>query len=218
MSVYGTPALASLGIGSRILQALYLPVVAITSAMAAVIGQNYGAGHYGRIGKTLWAGWWLSSGIMILGSILCWMLPTSLIRIFSNDPDVLHYGKIYITIVSLGNIMVGTIMTISAVFQGVGKTYPTFLGAAIDNALFAAFVFTLPGYFGWGVEAVWWIKLATAGIEMFFDGEWLRQDFQRVYSLLQSQPANWKDESNIRLTTLSISLAVLSLAGIILSG
>lgn len=187
MSVYGTPALASVGIGSRILQALYLPVVAITSAMTAIIGQNYGAGHYRRIGETLRTGWELSSGVMILGSILCWMLPTSLIRIFSNDPDVLHYGVIYLTIVSLGNVMVGTIMAISAVFQGVGKTYPTLLGAAMDNALFAFFVFTLPGYFGWGVEAVWWIKLATAGIEMFFDGGWLRQEFQRVYSFLQSQ-------------------------------
>lgn len=181
MSVYGTPALASVGIGSRVLQALYLPVVAITSSMAAIIGQNYGAGHYRRIRETLRTGWGLSSGVMILGSILCWMLPTSLIRIFSNDPDVLLYGNIYITIVSLGNVMVGTIMAISAVFQGLGKTYPTFLGAAIDNALFALFVFTLPAYFSWGVEAIWWIKLGTAGIEMFFDGEWLRQELQRIH-------------------------------------
>lgn len=181
MSVYGTPALASVGIGDRVLQALYLPVVAITSSMAAIIGQNYGAGHYRRIRETLRTGWGLSSGVMILGSILCWMLPTSLIRIFSNDPDVLLYGNIYITIVSLGNVMVGTIMAISAVFQGLGKTYPTFLGAAIDNALFALFVFTLPAYFSWGVEAIWWIKLGTAGIEMFFDGEWLRQELQRIH-------------------------------------
>ncbi|MBM4323057.1 MAG: MATE family efflux transporter [Deltaproteobacteria bacterium] len=187
MSVYGTPALASVGIGSRILQALYLPVVAITSAMAAIIGQNYGAGHHGRIRETLRTGWGLASGVMISGSILCWILPTSLIKIFSNDPDVLYYGYLYITIVSLGNVMVGTIMAISAVFQGVGKTYPTLLGAAIDNALFALFVFTLPGYFGWGVEAIWWIKLATALIEMFFDGEWLRQELRRVYSFLQPQ-------------------------------
>ncbi|MBW1790139.1 MAG: hypothetical protein JRK53_26585 [Deltaproteobacteria bacterium] len=72
----------------------------------------------------------------------------------------------------------------SAVFQGFGKTYPVFIAAVIDNALFASLVFTLPGLFGWGIKSIWWIKLATAGIEMLIIAEWLRRDFQRVHSFL----------------------------------
>ena len=175
VSVFGTAALASIGIGFRIIQSIYMPVVAVTSAMAAIVGQNYGAGHYVRIQKTLRAGWTISSGVMIAGAILCWLFPGFLIGIFSNDKDVLHYGVIYLTIMSLGNVFVGTIMTTSAVFQGLGKTYPSFIAAVFDNALFAVFVFTLPGLFGWGIQAVWWIKLATAGVEMFLVAEWLRR-------------------------------------------
>jgi putative MATE family efflux protein len=186
VSVFGTPALAYLGIGFRILQAIYMPVIAVTSAMAAIVGQNFGAGNQIRITRTLWTGWTISSGVMILGTILCWMFPAFLIGIFSNDERVIQYGVIYLTIISLGNVIVGTIMTVSAVFQGLGKTYPTFIAAIFDNALFASLVFTLPGYFGWEIQAVWWIKLATAGIEMFIVAAWLRWDLRRVRSLLPS--------------------------------
>jgi len=185
VSVFGTAALASIGIGFRIIQSVYMPVVAVTSAMAAIVGQNYGAGHYVRIQKTLRAGWTISSGVMIAGAILCWLFPGFLIGIFSNDKDVLHYGVIYLTIMSLGNVFVGTIMTMSSVFQGLGKTYPSFYAAVFDNALFAALVFTLPGFFGWGIQSVWWIKLATAGIEMLIIVEWLRRYLRRVRARLK---------------------------------
>ncbi len=185
VSVFGTAALASIGIGFRIIQSVYMPVVAVTSAMAAIVGQNYGAGHYVRIQKTLRAGWIISSGVMIAGAILCWLFPGFLIGIFSNDKDVLHYGVIYLTIMSLGNVFVGTIMAMSSVFQGLGKTYPSFYAAVFDNALFATLVFTLPGLFGWGIQSVWWIKLATAGIEMLIIASWLRRYLRRVRARLK---------------------------------
>ena len=76
-------------------------------------------------------------------------------------------------------------MTMSSVFQGLGKTYPTFYAAVFDNVLFAALVFTLPGLFGWGIQSVWWIKLATAGIEMLIIVEWLRRYLRRVRGRLK---------------------------------
>jgi len=180
VSIFGTPALASIGIGFRILQSIYMPVVAVTSAMAAIVGQNYGAGKQSRITTTLWTGWAISCGIMISGTALCRFFPGILIGIFSNDKSVIHYGIIYLTIMSLGNVIVGTIMTMSAVFQGFGKTYPVLIAAVFDNVLFACLVFTLPGIFGWGIQSIWWIKLATASIEMFLIAEWLRRYFQVI--------------------------------------
>jgi putative MATE family efflux protein len=184
VSVYGTPALASVGIGFRILQSIYLPVIAISSGMAALVGQNFGARLHKRISRTLWTGWAFSSGIMIAGTFLCWIAPAFLIGIFSNDPGVLRYGIIYLTIMSLGNVTVGTIMTVSSVFQGLGKTYPALMAAIFDNVLFASLVFTLPGLFGWGIQAVWWIKLLTAIIEMVIVSAWLRRDLQQFRSPL----------------------------------
>jgi Na+-driven multidrug efflux pump len=188
VSVFGTAALASIGIGFRILQTIYMPVVAVTSAMAAIVAQNYGAGKQSRITTTFWTGWAISCGIMISGTVLCRVFPGILIGIFSNDKSVIHYGVIYLTIMSLGSVIVGTIMTMSAVFQGFGKTYPVFIAAVFDNVLFACLVFTLPGLFGWGIQSVWWIKLTTAGIEMFLIAEWLRRYFRGISSYLDEIP------------------------------
>ena len=181
VSPYGTAALASLGIGFRILQCIYIPVVAVTSAMAAIVGQNFGARQYERISNTFWAGWIISTIIMCIGAILCQIIPSVLFGIFSEDPDVIEYGISYLTVMSLGTVMVGTIMATSSVFQGLGKTYPIFIGAVIDNALFACLVFTLPSLFGWGIVSIWWLKLLAGFIEMAVVAIWLNRELVRIH-------------------------------------
>ena len=49
-----------------------------------------------------------------------------------------------------------------------------------NNALFAVLVFTLPVFFGWGIQSIWWIKLATAIAEMAVVVLWLKSELQRV--------------------------------------
>ena len=182
ISTYGTAALASIGIGFRILQAIYIPVIALASAMAAIVGQNFGANQYSRITGTLQRAWAISMVFMISCTVISRLIPEDLIGIFSDDPNVVHYGVIYLEIFSLGYVMVGTIMVAASAFQGLGKTYPSLIGAVLDNALFAALVFTLPAFFGWGIQSVWWIKLATAMAETAVVGAWLSWELQRVRS------------------------------------
>jgi len=182
ISIYGTAALASIGIGFRLLQAIYIPVIAMVSAMAAIIGQNFGARKFSRITGTLWRAWLISMIFMVGCSAICLLYPQLLIGIFSNDSDVIHFGVIYLRIFSIGFVMVATIMVASSTFQGLGKTYPSLVGAVVDNALFAGLVFTLPVYFSWGIQSVWWIKLATAAAETAVVAVWLKRELKKVRS------------------------------------
>jgi len=182
ISIYGTAALASIGIGFRILQSIYIPVIAVASAMAAIVGQNFGALNFSRIAGTLWRAWLVCMIFMIGCTAVCLLVPEFLIGIFSNDPGVVYFGVIYVRIFSIGFVMVGTIMVASAAFQGLGKTYPSLVGAVVDNALFAVLVFTLPVYFSWGIQAVWWIKLATAAAETAVVAYWLKNELAEVRS------------------------------------
>ena len=186
ISIYGTAALASVGIGFRILQAIYIPVIALASAMAAIIGQNFGAKQYSRMTGTLWRAWTISMVFMICCTVISRLFPENLIGMFSSDPDVIRFGVIYLAVFSLGYAAVGTIMVANSAFQGLGKTYPCLIGAALDNALFAALVLTLPAFFGWGIQSVWWIKLATAVAEAAVVAAWLRRELLRVRSNMVS--------------------------------
>jgi len=180
ISHYGTAALASIGIGFRILQAIYIPVIAVASAMAAIVGQNFGANKYRRIVGTFARAWLIATLFMLFCTAICQAFPAYLIGMFSDDPAVIRFGVTYLKIFSLGFVMVGTIMITSAVFQGLGKTYPSLVGAALDNVLFAGLVFTLPVYFSWGIQSIWWIKLTTAIIEMAVVAVWLKGELQRT--------------------------------------
>jgi putative MATE family efflux protein len=180
ISEYGTSAIASIGIGFRILQAIYIPVIAVASAMAAIIGQNFGANKYDRITGTLGRAWLVAMIFMFFCTVACRLFPGHLIGVFSSDPDVTRFGVIYLKIFSLGFVVVGTIMVTSAVFQGLGKTYPSLVGAVLDNFLFAGLVFTLPVHFNWGIGSIWWIKVTTAAIEMALVALWLKYELQQV--------------------------------------
>ena len=190
ISPFGTGALASIGIGFRILQGIYIPVIAVASAVGAIIGQNFGAQKYSRITGTLWRAWLVSMIFMIGCTALCLLYPQGLIGIFSNSSEVIRFGVIYLRIFAIGFVMVGTIMIASAAFQGLGKTYPSLAGAVVDNALFAALVFTLPAYFSWGIQSVWWIKLATAAAETAVVAIWLKQELTKVRSSLFYAPSH----------------------------
>ena len=82
-------------------------------------------------------------------------------------------------------------MVASSTFQGLGKTCPSLVGAMVDNALFAGLVFTLPVYFSWGIQSVWWIKLATAAAETVVVALWLKYELSQVHSsfTVKIQPA-----------------------------
>ena len=46
---FGPQAQAGFGIGSRLMQAGFIPAVAISFSAAAVVGQNYGSGAFARV-------------------------------------------------------------------------------------------------------------------------------------------------------------------------
>jgi Na+-driven multidrug efflux pump len=119
---------------------------------------------------------------MIVCSVICLLYPRSLIGIFSNNSEVIQFGVIYLKIFAIGFVMVGTIMVVSSAFQGLGKTFPSLVGAVVDNALFAGLVFTLPVYFSWEIQSVWWIKLATAAAETVVVAVWLKRELTTVRS------------------------------------
>ena len=180
VSPYGTAALASVGIGWRVLNAVYLPVIALSSATAAMVGQNFGAVKPQRVQRSYRLSAFIAAIYMLACTVVCWMLPAELVGIFTEDSEVLEFGRGYLTIFSLSNVFVGMIMVMGAAFQGLGKTYPSLMGAIVDNAIYAALVFSLPLIFGWGISSIWWIKVAATLMETVIVAIWLRRDLRRI--------------------------------------
>ena len=70
---FGAAAQAGFGIGSRLMQAIFLPAMAMAIAFATgpVAGQNYGAKHFTRVRETFRSAAFMSIGLMLVLTVLC---------------------------------------------------------------------------------------------------------------------------------------------------
>ena len=121
---FGAAAQAGFGIGLRLIQACFLPVVALGIAVAPVAGQNFAAGKGDRVRATFRAGLAMATGLMVLVGILCYFAATPMIRRFSEDPQVIAVGAEYLRIVAFSFIASGIVFVASSMFQALGNTVP----------------------------------------------------------------------------------------------
>src|SRR5204863_9802236 len=104
---FGPAAQAGFGVGARVMQALFLPVVALSFAVSPVVGQNFGGRQADRVRHSVYSAIGIASLMMLVLTLLGFLVPASLIRIFSRDPKVIAFGGEYLRIVSLNFISAG---------------------------------------------------------------------------------------------------------------
>src|SRR5438045_4105483 len=68
---FGPAAQAGFGVGGRVMQGLFLPVMALAFAITPVAGQNFGARRYERVRETFRQATALSSALMLALTLLC---------------------------------------------------------------------------------------------------------------------------------------------------
>lgn len=176
---FGAEAQAGLGIGSRILQMIFLPAMAVAFAAAPIAGQNFGAKHYDRVRYTFRDTVLIGSGIMISLSLLCHIRPDLLARPFTNDPEVLAVTGEYLQVASWAFVLNGLIMACSSMFQGMGDTRPSLLASASRLITFVAptlWMSTLPGV---TLMHIWLLSIASIASQCAFVLYLLFRTFRR---------------------------------------
>jgi len=163
---FGASAQAGFGIGSRVMQSIFLPAMAIAFAVAPVAGQNVGAGRPDRVRATFGAAAVIGSTLMIILSLLCHIRPDLLIRVFSADPDVLAVGAEFLAIISWNFVASGVIFTCSGMFQALGNTVPSLASSASRIVSFALPAIWLSGRPGFELRHLWYLSVATVLLQM----------------------------------------------------
>src|SRR5207247_694843 len=97
---FGAAAQAGFGIGLRIIQAGFMPIVALGFAVAPVAGQNFGARLKDRVLRTFRDAVTMAVGVMLVLAALCHLAPAAMMHIFSTDPQVIAVGVEYLRIIS----------------------------------------------------------------------------------------------------------------------
>lgn len=157
---FGTPALAALGIGHRVESWLYTISVGFGAAVAAIVGQNLGAGQTRRAERT----GWITVGYVMLPSLVLsaleLLIAPHFAGIFTNDPKARVFGAEYLRISSLSNIFLGAEVVLEAALGGAGETLPPMLtSTAFTAARVPLAAWSASRY---GLTGVWWVIVLTA--------------------------------------------------------
>lgn len=158
---FGAAAQAGFGVGARVMQAMFLPVLALSFAVSPVVGQNYGGRRADRVRQSVFAAIGLASALMVMLTVTVWLFAPALIRGFSPDPQVIAFGSEYLTIVSLNFLASGIAFSSSSVFQGLGNTVPPLLSTATRLLLFALPAVLISRTAGFQIRQVWYLSVMS---------------------------------------------------------
>jgi putative MATE family efflux protein len=191
---FGAAAQAGFGVGVRVMQAMFLPVVAIAFAVAPVVGQNFGGRRAERVRSSYYSALGLTSLVMVLLTIASQFAPDALIRLFSKDVGVIAFGSEYLRIVSLNFLAAGIVFTSSSVFQGIGNTLPPLASSMTRLLLFVLPALWLSHMPGFQIRHVWYLSVASILFQACANLLLLRREFRKKLAFdeaagLSGQPA-----------------------------
>ena len=115
---FGELETAGYGTAVRIEQVLLLPVIGLNTAVLAIAGQNFGAKMHFRVKEVYGKALIFGSGFMVLAGIIIYLTSELIISLFTNDPQVIENGALYLQVAAF-----------------IGPVYPVFF---ITSALFQA--------------------------------------------------------------------------------
>jgi putative MATE family efflux protein len=162
---FGAAAQAGYGIGSRIMQAIFMPAMAVAFSASPIAGQNYGARRADRVRETFQKAALIEVAIMAIVTALCHIAPAALIAPFSQDPEVITVGTMFLRIISWNFIASGFMFTCSGMFQAIGNTWPALWSGVIRLVLFGAPAVWLSMQPGFDLEQIFHWSVITVFLQ-----------------------------------------------------
>jgi putative MATE family efflux protein len=180
VNLFGLNVIAAYSIAMRIDSLAALPAMNFSAALSTFVGQNIGARKKERVRAGLIATIRMTSIISISISLLAILFSKPLMRLFTNDADVIGIGSHYLIIVGSFYILFSTMFAINGVMRGAGDTLiPMFI------TLFALWFARIPiAYFlsqRIGETGIWWSTPIgwgigmTMGILHYLSGRWKKK-------------------------------------------
>jgi putative MATE family efflux protein len=182
ISLFGATAVAGYTVAIRIVIFFILPSWGLSNAAATLVGQNLGAKRPDRAAKAVWrTGLYNMIFLGVIGVFFI-IFATPVVRLFVDDPVVVHIAATALRTISCGNLGYAYGMVMLQAFNGAGDTLtPTWVH------FFGFWVLELP--------LAWWMAvpghlqeqgaflaiviaeccIAAASMVLFRRGRWARQ-------------------------------------------
>ncbi len=177
---FGAEAQAGFGVGSRVMQAIFLPAMALAFATAPVAGQNVGAGDFDRVRATFTTAVASLSVIMLCLTALTQWQADELVALFSDEAAVVAFGAEFLHIISFNFVIVGVVFTCSGMFQALGNTLPALGATSMRLLTFALPVLWMTQQPWFETRLMWYASVATQALQALLAWWLLRRALGRL--------------------------------------
>lgn len=153
---FGATAIAVQKVGSQIEAISWMTAGGFSSALGAFTGQNYGARKYDRIIKGYNITMTLAVAVGVFASFLLVFFGSPLFAIFIDEKEAIIKGASYLRILGYSQLFMCIEITISGVFNGIGKTQIPALVSIIFTGLRIPLAYILAKPNLLGLDGIWW--------------------------------------------------------------
>ena len=176
---FGADAQAGFGLGSRIMQSLFLPAMAIAFAAPAIAGQNFGAQNYQRVRETFTWSAIMTCSLMAILTLVCLSQAELLVQGFSDEPKVLLVSVVFLQIICWNFVPSGIVFTCSGMFQSLGNTMPALFSTATRLISFIIPALWLSQQDDFQIEQLWYVSVTTVCIQASVSFYFLKREFKK---------------------------------------
>ncbi len=175
----GTILLAAHSIAISAEELFYIPGFGMQEAGSTLVGNAMGEGDEKKMDRLARLLILITAGLMTVTGALLFVFPGFMMRIFSQDPEVIAAGVIALRIVAVSEPIYGALIMLEGIFNGVGNTKTTFIvGVGTMWGIRVVFTALCVYVFHMGLASVWVCMVAENVVKalilgfLFVRGNW----------------------------------------------
>ena len=189
-------AIASYGVGNRIVNIMFVIVNGLASAQGVMLGQALGANDVSRTKKIARTGIYLMFYLLLSASVIIFFFRDPIVRFFvPNSETVIRGADTFLSIVLWGIPFFGIFRSVTSTLNSSGHTVQGMIvsisrlwGIRIPLAIYFAYVLNMGALGVWAAMAT--SNMISAGIcaAFYFKGDWqhriikTKREIQRAFS------------------------------------
>jgi len=135
VNTMGVTESAALGAVAKFNSFAILPALAMSASIAAMSGQNLGAGEQERAVKTMKLGTLIGFSMSAVIFLVSQLFPEVVLRIFDNNPAMISAGKAYMRSFSYDYLLASVLFGFNGLFIGSGHTTFTLFNSVLSSVL-----------------------------------------------------------------------------------
>lgn len=174
---YGESASASVAVSMRVDSLSFLPLMALSAAIATMVAQNIGANRMDRVKEIYKSGCIMGICISTFMALFTILFPRLIVRMFTSDMSIFEYTRSYIYIVMPSIVMLSIMFATNGVINGAGKTFMlmffNFIALIMIRVPTAYFLSSKIGITGiWSSMAIANFFSMTLSLIYYFSNKW----------------------------------------------